>query len=69
MEFLTSEEFGKTLGLKAARIRQLCEGNRITGAKKIAGGQGIWLIPSNAVVSTVKRGRPEGYRKDGSDLV
>lgn len=69
MEFLTSSEFGKKAGLKPARIRQLCEGGRIEGIKKIPGGQGVWLIPVNAVVSTVKRGRPEGYRKDGSDLV
>jgi len=64
---LTTKQFAQMHKEKANNIRQLCERGRIKGAYKIDGpSHGIWLIPKGSVITKYKRGRKEGWRKDGS---
>ena len=46
--YITAPEAGEILGLKKARIGQLCRGGRFDGAIKIGDA---WIIPREAVLN------------------
>ena len=46
--YITAPEAGEILGLKKARIGQLCRGRRFEGAIKIGDA---WMIPRESVLS------------------
>ena len=61
---LTTKEFADIHRETTHNTRQLCERGKIIGAYKIdAPGQGMWLIPHDAVIVKLKRGRKIGWRK------
>lgn len=59
MDLLTTAEAAEELGIKAARVRQLCQTGVIVGERK---GRD-WLIPRSSLARARKRPTQAGWRK------
>ena len=63
-KYITAPEAGEILGLKKARIGQLCRGGRFDGAIKIGDA---WMIPRDSVLN--HKPLPPGVKSQKAKLV